>query len=157
MNNLIDRQAAIDAINNHLRRTDVPASYPGIVSALTEWLNELPSVQPDSKESSLTQKPLDTISSHSEKQILEGCIALIQEMVDGFREYLDYIGHDEPEYEEEKQPFHMSYFHIVNRLFLWHTSHSGGTSTRAKCHELGIDDSSQDVEFYLWEDAEGEG
>lgn len=96
------------------------------------------------------------LSSHSEKQILEGCIALIQEMVDGFREYLDYIGHDEPEYEEEKQPFHMSYFHIVNRLFLWHTSHSGGTSTRAKCHELGIDDSSQDVEFYLWEDEEGE-
>ena len=37
------------------------------------------------------------LSSHSEKQILEGCIALIQEMVDGFREYLDYIGHDEPE------------------------------------------------------------
>jgi len=90
------------------------------------------------------------LSSHSEKQILEGCISLIQEMVDGFREYLDYIGHDEPEYEEEKQPFHMSYFHIVNRLFLWHTHHSGGTSTRAKCHELGIDDSSRDVEFYLW-------
>ena len=49
------------------------------------------------------------LSSHSEKQILEGCISLMQEMVDGFREYLDYIGHDEPEYEEEKQPFHMSY------------------------------------------------
>ena len=59
MNNLIDRQAAIDAINKHLRRTDVPVSYPGIVSALTEWLNELPSVQPDSKELSLTQKALD--------------------------------------------------------------------------------------------------
>ena len=55
----ISRQAAIDAINNHLRRTDVPASYPGIVSALTEWLNELPSAQPDSKESSSTHKTLD--------------------------------------------------------------------------------------------------
>ncbi len=96
----------------------------------------------------------DHIESHSEKQIMEGCISLIQEMVDGFREYLDYIGHDRPEYEEEKQPFHMSYFHIVNRLFLWHTSHSGGTSTRAKCHELGIDDSSKDVEFWLWDNEE---
>lgn len=95
------------------------------------------------------------LSSHSEKQILEGCIALMQEMVNGFREYLDYIGHDKPEYEEEKQPFCMSYFHIVNQLFLFHTSHSGGTSTRAKCHELGIDDSGQNVKFYLWED-EGE-
>lgn len=96
------------------------------------------------------------IESHSEKQILEGCISLIQEMVDGFRDYLDYIGHDEPECEEEKQPFCMSYFHIVNRLFLWHTRHSGGTSTRAKCHELGIDDSSRNVEFYLWEDEDEE-
>ena len=96
------------------------------------------------------------IESHSEKQILEGCISLIQEMVDGFREYLDYIGHDEPEYEEEKQPFCMSYFHIVKRLFLWHTLHSGGTSTIAKCHELGIDDSSCNVKFYLWEDEEEE-
>lgn len=59
MNNLIDRQAAIDAINKHLRRTDVPVSYPGIVSALTEWLNELTSVQPNSKESSSTHKTLD--------------------------------------------------------------------------------------------------
>lgn len=91
------------------------------------------------------------IESHSEEQILKGCISLIDEMVGQFREYLDFIDH-EPEFEEEKQPFHMSYFHIVNRLFLWHTHHSGGTSTRAKCHELGIDDSSEDVEFYLWED-----
>ena len=96
------------------------------------------------------------LSSHSEKQILEGCISLMQEIVDGFRDYLDYIGHDEPEYEEEKQPFCMSYFHIVNRLFLWNTSHSGGTSTRAKCHELGIDDSGRNVKFYLWEDEEEE-
>jgi len=92
------------------------------------------------------------VESHSEKQILEGCISLIQEMVDEFWGYLNYIGHDEPEYEEEKQPFRMSYFHIVNRLFLWHTHHSGGNSTRTKCVELGIDDSSRDVEFYLWKD-----
>ena len=41
------------------------------------------------------------IESQNEKQILEGCIALIQEMVDGFKDYLDYIGHEKPEYEEK--------------------------------------------------------
>lgn len=93
------------------------------------------------------------LSSHSEKQILEGCIALIQEMCDYFREYLDFVDF-EPEYEEEKQPFCMSYFHIVNRLFLWNTRHSGGNSTRAKCAELGIDDSSELVLFPIWEEEE---
>lgn len=98
----------------------------------------------------------DAVKSHSEEQILEGCIALIDEMVGYFREYLDFIDFT-PEYDEEKQPFCMSYFHIVNRLFLWHTSHCGGTSTRAKCHELGIDDSSKTVKFELWEDEEEDG
>ena len=91
------------------------------------------------------------VESQNEEQILECCIGLMQEMADCFREYLEFIDH-EPEYEEEKQPFCFSYFHIVNRLFLWHTSHSGGTSTRAKCKELGIDDSGKQVEFYIWED-----
>lgn len=47
MSDLIDRQAAIDTLDKHLRTTDVPVSYPGIISALTEWLNELPSAQPE--------------------------------------------------------------------------------------------------------------
>ena len=62
MSDLIDRQAAIDTLDKHLRTTDVPVSYPGIISALTEWLNELPSAQADSKETSSTHKALDTIS-----------------------------------------------------------------------------------------------
>jgi len=102
------------------------------------------------------EESTDSVKSHSEKQILEGCIALIDEMVGYFREYLDFIDFT-PEYDEEKQPFCMSYFHIVNRLFLWDTSHCGGTSTRAKCHELGIDDSSKTVKFELWEDEEEDG
>ena len=97
---------------------------------------------------------MDTkITSHDEKHILQGCIALMEEMVDYFREYLDFIGH-EPEFDEEKMPFVMSYFHIVQRLFLWNTRHSGGTSTMEKCYELGIKDSSENVKFYLWEDEE---
>ena len=47
MNDLISRQAAIDALDKHLQTTDVPVSYPGIISALTEWLNEVPSAQPE--------------------------------------------------------------------------------------------------------------
>ena len=92
-------------------------------------------------------------SSHDEKHILQGCIALMGEMVEYFREYLDFIGF-EPEFDEDKMPFVMSYFHIVQRLFLWNTHHSGGNSTRTKCYELGIEDSSKQVEFYLWEDEE---
>lgn len=95
------------------------------------------------------------LSSQSEKEILEGCIALMQEMCDCFRAYLDYIDF-KPEYEEEKQPFCMSYFRIVRRLFLWNTRHSGGNSTRAKCAELGIDDSSEQVLFPIWEEDDEE-
>lgn len=33
----------------------------------------------------------------------------------------------------------MTMFEIVQRLFLMRTDHSGGTSTREKCNELGVD------------------
>lgn len=46
VSDMIYRQMAIDALNKHLRMTDVLVSYPGIISALTEWLNELPSAGP---------------------------------------------------------------------------------------------------------------
>lgn len=54
MTDLIDRQTAIDTLDKHLRTTDVPVSYPGIISALTEWLNELPSAQPEQTNSCYT-------------------------------------------------------------------------------------------------------
>ena len=47
MQDLISRQVAIDALGKHLRMTDVPVRYPGIISALTEWLNELSPAQPE--------------------------------------------------------------------------------------------------------------
>ena len=72
MSDLIDRQAAIDTLDKHLRTTDVPVSYPGIISALTEWLNELPSAQADSKELSFTHKALDTISRKAAIEIASG-------------------------------------------------------------------------------------
>ena len=87
---------------------------------------------------------LDMTSSHSEKDILEGCIALMQELTDEFSEYLDFMGVKPSE--EEQFWLSMSYFHIVQRLFLYHTSHSGGTSTGMKCRELGVD-SGKTVQF----------
>ena len=54
--------------------------------------------------------------------------------------YLDFM-EIIPQNEEERFQVELSYFHIVNRLLLWETSHSGGTSTREKCDELGFDSS----------------
>lgn len=41
----ISRRAAIETLKNHLSDTDVPKSYPGIIGALEEWLDCLPSAQ----------------------------------------------------------------------------------------------------------------
>lgn len=57
--------------------------------------------------------------------------------------------------EEERFCYNMSYFHIVQKLFLFRTYHSGGTSTMAKCKQLGVD-SSENVEFKFEEGEEGE-
>lgn len=80
------------------------------------------------------------IENHSDKQIYDGCIELMSKMMDNFAWYLDFIGvkiDDIPE--DEKFSFGISKMEIVRTLFLQHTGHSGGTSTRAKCDELGID------------------
>lgn len=76
------------------------------------------------------------LRSHGEKEILQGCVRLLCEAGEHFREYLEYIG-AEPD-EEIPLSIQMQYGHIVKHLFLWNTYHSGGTSTRAKCRELGV-------------------
>jgi hypothetical protein len=86
-----------------------------------------------------------TIPTHTESQIYEGCVALMHGLVEEFKEWLDWQGIEVPE--EERFCLNMHPTGIVNRLFLYHTSHSGGTSTRAKCHELGIDDCTRSIEF----------
>ena len=89
-------------------------------------------------------------SSHSEADIYKGCIALMQELMGRFEEYLDFIGLDPKEVEDEER-FSTAFYptHIVERLFLWNTRHSGGTSQRMKCRELGIDDADK----VIFEDA----
>lgn len=76
--------------------------------------------------------------SHSEEEILKGCISLMHELTGRFADYLEYIGVD-PDSEEEIFSTRFSYGEIVKRLFLWKTTHSGGTSTGMKCSNLGVE------------------
>ena len=96
------------------------------------------------------------VKSHSEKEILNACIQLLEEMDEHFRVYLDWADFKPNDKEKECGYFGMTYFHIVQKLFLQNTSHSGGTSTRQKCWELGIKDCSEGVRFKLWEGEEDE-
>lgn len=101
------------------------------------------------------QKIDKDLESHDEKHILKYCISLMQELVGKFEEWYEYVhGEDAIKElcEDEKFCYRMSYFNIVQELFLFGTSHSGGTSTRAKCEQLGVD-SSEEIEFD-WNDEE---
>lgn len=95
------------------------------------------------------------LESHDEKHILECCISLMKKMVNEFAEWYRWKhGEDAIKEldEEERFCFKKSYFRIVQELFLLGTNHSGGTSTRAKCEQLGVD-SSEEIEFD-WSDEE---
>ncbi len=95
------------------------------------------------------------LESHDEKHILECCISLMQEMVNEFAEWYRWQHGEDAIREldkEERFCFRKSYFRIVKELFLLGTSHSGGTSTRAKCEQLGVD-STEEIEFN-WDDEE---
>lgn len=78
--------------------------------------------------------------SHSEAEIYKGCLSLMNKLVGYFEEYLDDIG-VEPTPDGDEGHFKVELYptEIVERLFLWGTHHSGGTSQHLKCEELGID------------------
>lgn len=95
------------------------------------------------------------LESHDEKHTLECCISLMQELVNEFAEWYRWQhGEDAIEGldEEERFCFRKSYFCVVQELFLLGTNHSGGTSTRAKCKQLGVD-SAEEIKFD-WSDEE---
>ena len=97
------------------------------------------------------------LESHEEKYILHYCISLMQELVGCFEEWYRWVHGEnaiEELSEEERFCYNMSYFHIVQELFLFRTSHSGGTSTMAKCRQFGVD-SSENVEFKFSEEEDG--
>lgn len=88
------------------------------------------------------QKVDKELESHDEKHILKSCLGLMQEMVNDFAEWYRWQhGEDSIEELDEEEIFcvRKTYFLIVQKLFLLHTNHSGGTSTRAKCEQLGVD------------------
>lgn len=91
------------------------------------------------------------VISHSERDIVNGCMELMRDM---FREFIDYLDYIDVDYDLEDMPtFSYSYFHIVQTLLLLRTNHSGGNSTRQKCNELGLD-WSKSVKFRLNEERE---
>mgnify|MGYP003238811925 CR=1 FL=1 len=84
------------------------------------------------------------------------CISLMQELVGCFEEWYRWVHGEnaiEELSEEERFYYNMSYFHIVQELFLFRTYHSGGTSTMAKCRQLGVD-SGDNIEFKFSEGEE---
>ena len=88
------------------------------------------------------QKVDKELESHDENHILKSCLGLMQDMVDEFAEWYRWRhGEDSIEKLDEEERFciRKTYFRIVKELFLLHTNHSGGTSTRAKCKQLGVD------------------
>ncbi|GEM_PF-4385214 len=87
------------------------------------------------------------VASHSEKEIVSGCITLMERLKNEFGEYLDFVGF-EPECEEERFSVGFHYNEIIRTLLLSGTSHSGGASTAKKCRELGFDYSKM-VEFEI--------
>jgi hypothetical protein len=94
------------------------------------------------------------LDSHDERHIVEECIALMQWVVDSVQEWLEWLDFDFQSLDaESKFQLEISYMKIVQMLLLWHTSHSGGTSTRAKCKLLGLD-SSEPVIFKFDEESE---
>lgn len=127
---------------------------------LAEWLEELKQYRaigtPEECRAAMEKQNVNReLESHDEKHILEYCISLMQEVVNEFAEWYRWQhGEDAIEEldEEERFCFRKSYFRIVQELFLLGTNHSGGTSTRAKCEQLGVD-GAEEIEFN-WSDEE---
>ena len=111
--------------------------------------------QEEGREEIDKQKVDKELESHDEKNILKSCLGLMQDMVDEFAEWYRWQhGEDSIEKLDEEERFciRKTYFRIVQELFLLHTNHSGGTSTRAKCKQLGVD-WGEEIEFD-WSDEE---
>lgn len=76
---------------------------------------------------------------HTDRQIYDVCILLMQKMVDYFQEYLEYLGYDLDKLDEDERfAVGISNMEIVRQLFLYRTRNSGGCSTRDFCEKLGV-------------------
>lgn len=102
----------------------------------------------------LEQHSEDGMEKHTDRQIYDGCVHLMQKMVDYFQEYLEYLGYDLDKLDEDERfAVGISNMEIVRWLFLSNTRNSGGWSTRDFCEKIGIDD-SEVVKFEFERDEE---
>ena len=133
------------------------------ITAICEAIKALEEIQqyraigtPEECRAAVEKQKVDKeLESHDEKHILKSCLGLMQDMVDEFAEWYRWQhGEDSIEKLDEEERFciRKTYFRIVQELFLLHTNHSGGTSTRAKCKQLGVD-WGEEIEFD-WSDEE---
>lgn len=138
------------------RHPDFPEAREAAIQALNEVEEYRAIGTPEECRAAVEKQNVNKeLESHDEKHILECCINLMQEVVNEFTEWYRWQhGEDAIDElnEEERFCFRKSYFRIVQELFLVGTNHSGGTSTRAKCEQLGVD-SSEEIEFD-WSDEE---
>lgn len=139
------------------RHPDFPKAREAAIQALNE-VEEYRAIGTPEECRAAMEKQNSTnkeLESHDEKHTLECCISLMQELVNEFAEWYRWQhGEDAIEGldEEERFCFRKSYFCVVQELFLLGTNHSGGTSTRAKCKQLGVD-SAEEIKFD-WSDEE---
>ncbi len=117
------RKAVINSVTKEYnRRRAMESDFDGLKLA---WIEKAINEVGDAQET----------ASHSERDILDGCLWLLKRLTDEFDAYLDsVVGPD-----ADRFCVRMTMFEIVQRLFLMRTDHSGGTSTREKCNELGVD------------------
>ena len=128
-------------------RADLDLSFAEYNDKVAEWLKELKQYRAigtveECRAAVEKQKADKELESHDEKHILKSCLGLMQEMVNDFAEWYRWQhGEDSIDELDEEEIFciRKTYFRIVQELFLLHTNHSGGTSTRVKCEQLGVD------------------
>lgn len=91
---------------------------------------------------------LDMTSSHSERDIIDGCIRLMHTLTGEFEEWLINTDLAEEISDEETFCVNIPYMEIVRELFLSNTKHSGGTSCCMKLQELGVDKYAEQFDCY---------
>ena len=91
---LVLRKAAIDSLKRHFKETDVPVSYPGLFSAIDEWLNEteVPSAQPDNNKYEYHYDHTDCIWYRPEAR--NRCPVTCAQYRDGWNDAMNYIFRD---------------------------------------------------------------
>lgn len=130
-----------------VRRSDGKLHYV-LIGTIRDHINEF-EITDGTTTNAEDFTPSEYITTCSDRKIVKNCIELMDGVVRAVAEYLDYIDVDK----DGEIPFNynISYFGLVQRLLLRGTNHEGGTSTREKCCELGLD-YGESVTFTSWED-----